>query len=175
MSNQLRKAAWQPAPKAESNGLSEFTGWNLAGCAAFATRTRAKKTETVSSDDQSHALDDRSIDTVEISPSSSSVNNLGDADVPVAKKSKSVAVRGIFELETLKKLFEKHAVCPKCQHGLIATFPACCIASGLRLECSNGSFVDNQRPASADTPLPEDSGSPLIEKTRTARSTSCTF
>jgi len=56
---------------------------------------------------------------------------------------------------------------PKCTSGLVATFPTCCLATGLRLQCSNEfcCFVDVQRPTlSADVPLPDDCGSPLIER-----------
>lgn len=96
-----------------------------------------------------------------MSPSLSAVS---DTDAPVAKKVKPAAVRGIFELEILKKSFEKCAVCPECQHGLIASFPTCCIATGLRLECISCGFVDTQRPAMADILLPDNSGSPIIER-----------
>jgi len=97
-----------------------------------------------------------------MTPSASSSNI--DTEVPVAKKMKPAVVRGIFELDALKKSFEKCAICPMCQHGLIASFPTCCIATGLRLECDTHSFVDTQRPATTDVPLPIDSGSPLIER-----------
>jgi len=105
------------------------------------------------------------------SPASSTTTIVSDLtsdnehETPV-KKLKPAATRGIFELESLKTAFEKYAVCPKCQSGLVATFPTCCIASGLRLQCSNEwcDFVDTQRPATANIPLPETSGSPLIER-----------
>jgi len=86
---------------------------------------------------------------------------------PPAKKSKPSATRGIFELQQLKTSLEKHSCCPRCGSGLVATFPTCCIATSVRLECCDKScgFIDTNGPSAlADVPLAGGAGSPLIER-----------
>jgi len=169
MSRQLsKKHAWKPKPASESSRLSASSGWNLASPTPSLSRTRGKRIHlelSLSADrPESPARIDMSCNATDVS---SLAEPLSEETPPPTKQSKPSATRGIFELETLKTSFEKHACCPECKSGLIATFPTCCIASGLRLQCSNDfcSFVDIQRPKlTADMPLPANCGSPLIER-----------
>ena len=56
--------------------------------------------------------------------------------------------------------------CPLCNGSIKVEFPTCCIATGTRISCTNQwcEFLEIKRPASASPPLPEDSGSALIER-----------
>jgi len=133
------------------------------------SRTRGIKPQLQTS--SSSATNSNLSHLAEISSSNDSGASVASNDVaetpPPSKKSKPSPTRGIFELQQLKSSFEKYACCPNCGSGLIATFPTCCIATSLRLECSNDKccFIDPQRPSElADVLLAEGSGSPLIER-----------
>lgn len=66
----------------------------------------------------------------------------------------------------MKAMMEKYMKCPECQDSIVATFPTHCIATGIRVSCSNDmcNFVDVQKPQLSDVPLPPDAGSALVER-----------
>ena len=162
------KRAWHPTKDAESSRLSASSGWHLAA-AVDLPRTRGSK-RLVDANANANAPStplEISLDTTATAVSSLTPSD-GEECTPLpTKKTKPSFTRAIFELDSLKQSFERHACCPTCGSGLIASFPTCCLATGLRLQCSNEfcNFVDVQRPKlTADIPLPDGSGSPLIER-----------
>jgi len=76
------------------------------------------------------------------------------------------AGRIILEKDKIKGIMERNIACPLCKSSVTVFFPTVCLASACRIECNNKmcSYVDIERPAGADVPLPEDSGSALIER-----------
>jgi len=83
------------------------------------------------------------------------------------RASKPTPTRVILEVKGLSSLISRHLKdCPKCGSSLKMTLPNCCVATAIKLECTNEfcSFIDIERPASADVPLLPGAGSPLKER-----------
>jgi len=85
----------------------------------------------------------------------------------VSKPTKPTNSRVIIEVEGLHKIFGRHLKdCPECDSSLKVSLPSCCVATAIKLECTNelSTYVDIERPAPADVPLLPDAGSPLKER-----------
>ena len=72
--------------------------------------------------------------------------------------------RVIVEVNPLKEIMERHMRCPKCKASVNVSFPTKCIATSIRVDCSDEmcGFVDVEKPAAAVPELPGDAGSNLI-------------
>jgi len=86
---------------------------------------------------------------------------------PAVKAKKPSNSRVIIEVDALHKNFGRHLKdCPECDAKLKLSLPSCCIATAIKLECTNElcTHIDIERPAPADVPLLPDAGSPLKER-----------
>ena len=150
---------WKAKQSSELKRLGSSCGWSLASSSSSSTK-RVKvdfgmttpprnTTEEPEGRDGDEELDEQ------ITEASSCF-----------KSTKPAATRLILEAPMMKAMMESNIICRSCGAAVVVSFPTVCIASGCRIECSDPlcSFVITERPAAAVVPLPDDSGSPLIER-----------
>ena len=71
---------------------------------------------------------------------------------PAATNDARPSARVLLEVDSAKSMLESHIRCKKCRGPVLVTFPTICIASGIRIECTNKimcKFVDLTPPACA--------------------------
>jgi len=152
----------------EKNKLTSSNGWNLPGVSSGLSRTRGKKgvleppptTDPLSTN--ARPTDVIAVDSSATTPSTISAgtepNHMVTGLPPPS--------RSIFDLDGLKALLERNIACGTCNSAVNVTFPTCCLASGVKVACTDPfcMFVDACRPAMADMPVNENGGSALIER-----------
>lgn len=176
--NSKARGLWKPKAKAESRKLNSSNGWCLPGSTvpSIGKTRRQSKAMTIPTNDN----DNNDISTTPSTRETATMPTMeivtcGSDDTPSTLTGSHSAGRGkpadktrvIVESQQLKNIIEKHTFCPHCKSPVVASLPTCCIATNIRIQCTNElcTFVAIERPASADFPLPVDAGSPLITRT----------
>ena len=165
------KASWHPKKDSESKKLGSSSGWELAGAQLPSGRTRR---QTVRLASQSPVGNADANDTA-TSPPPTDLVTCDSKDTPSTlttsycsggRGKASEKSRIIVECKQVKNMLEKHVFCPLCKGPVIASLPTCCLATSIRIQCTNElcTFVDVERPSFTDFELPHDAGSPLIER-----------
>ena len=165
---------WQPSLASEKKKLSGESGWALAGTTShsFGRGRRLLNSRGHDSDGgfssstttpSPSIISNSSEDSESVPPSSSGAAQPLLSSLPELTKPPAHS-RAIVEVNPLKELMEKYMSCPLCNGAMKVTFDTCCIATGINLDCEDCTFHETQHPSSASLPLPDDAGSPLIER-----------
>jgi len=156
--NTNSKPRWKPSSSHEAKRLATSADYSISTCGPSLPRTRGMLTprQVFTTPQSTSTLTDSAIST-------SKASNDGDGEEEGRVPSAS---RIILEKNKIRSMMERHILCPLCKSSVTVSFPTVCIASACRIECNNKmcSYVDIERPSGADVPLPEGSGSPLIER-----------
>ena len=160
--------SWQYSNNQEQKKLSVDDGWCLAGVNSNSVGRRTRGTlsnvpvNILASPAASASVAQSTVtldSALESSPPAGS-------SVDEEEITKPTNGRAIIEVAPLRETMERYMRCPLCNGCVEVEFPTCCIATGTRISCTNKwcTFVDIKRPTAAHPPLPEDSGSALIER-----------
>ena len=105
-----------------------------------------------------------SSDSVLTTPSALTLSSVSSPKPASKKKVKPPESRVLLETNAIKSMMERHIVCPRCTQSVVVSFPTKCIATTLRIDCSDKTcgFVDLEKPMAASPPLPDDAGSARI-------------
>ena len=180
-SNSSKRRKWKPDASVEARRLaSTENDWNLPGGGEL-SRTRARAACIVPTPRQIFGEDEDSRGDVEfLDDAGSSVASslTGDDSTSSASKKKRrwfkpPATRVIIEVNPAKELLEKYLskACPRCEAPLELTFPSMCIASSIRLSCTNEvlcTFVDLVAPVKSNVPLADDASEGIKRNTDSA-------
>ena len=178
MSTKWRK--WTPNESKQRKKLSnKETDWKLPGInqGSFLSRTRGKRKALSKTTAEIFCGDRKSNSQTCPSPqclfpdTPDRTESQPPAEVtPDNTGAKDPASRAIFEVKSVRALLEKYVTeCPNYRSSVQIEFPNCCIATGIRISCTNHPaclWMDDHKPLGANIQLQEGAGScPLTERT----------
>ena len=162
MSETSKSSKWVASQEHEVKRLASSNGWNFGNTSSLSSSPAPALSRTRGTSLKRAADDDNSAVSAKVSRRMESPVLLKKAPSPTAP------TRLLLEASTLQSMMERHMKkCPKCGDSATVSFPTVCIASGIKIHCTNPmcDFIDLELPATADLPHTDDMGSPLIERT----------
>ena len=159
---------WKASQSNELKKLNSSSDWSFASSPLVGKKRAVNADETPNKKRAAGVPDEVAPDTpsdgaAEDDTTAGCISVLTSCSTPSSTSkaaSKPESTRVILDVSVLKRVLEDYIrCCPKCESPMTVSFPSVCIASSIRIECSNKlcTFVDVRKPSSmASVPLPDD-------------------